>query len=428
MSGKRGHNGGTGFPRESGRVVAGSINTQNARPDLDTILFNRSNQTPLWERQNIEDGLATIAQEGELAFHLKSWVSSTSATYAKRSEVFGGSSTGTFDDTTTSVRYLSFMNGVGSRSEMSLFGGDLQKTQLSYRNRIQYIGIVNHTVDKEHNLYDQGNTLIVSKGTSTIINTGTEQIFQGQDISWDVPLTDLYDQSGLSRYGNFEPRRFSLFTVPTKSIDSSVEHATRLYKEDFRNGAHEEFSKKFWKGMMTIGGLLALQIASYNNPYPLTSGSASKTLSKSEYVADQATTDIYANPPGTVPIFTTTNEAALAMIRIGIDEDDISGWQGFDVHFPATRFGFNHPSIKKILTDNDSRLRLEEHIALVKKDGDKSFVVKQYGADDILSKMLDYGLYNVVVGCNGLIQGDIDRRIGKAVSDAAPGYKFDLIL
>jgi hypothetical protein len=414
---------GQGFAPEAGEVVSGSNNVQNARPDMDLILSCRKVTNGLWPAQQADHPLCFPAIKGELAFTFKTNESGIFETVNKRRSSNAHAGMGSFSDTLDTVFYLTTLNGMGRETEkdeyVKLFQGSTSRidvdattaAQRSYRNKIQFLGFVRDTVLKDHNLVDQGNTIVVSKGKITIPNTGHKPIMQGMSISWDVPLTKDYNKYGLAKWKVSEPHRYSLLTLPTNTGDASIEETVEALTDEFRSHTHKEFSRRLWKGFCGVSAAMDAQL-----------WGAHSTLDWATDVEPigerQAFGAAYPDPA-----FSSIEDFIRTKAILTLDEDDIQEHQGVT----SLTFG-NTKSQPKYVRNSAERASALEYLMTSRFTTQGKISRFDSPGHSFYKNLVETGLYDVVVGLNGLIVSSQERRIGIAATDAAPGNKFDIIL
>lgn len=405
---------GHGFDRSDGGVISGSNNTQNARPDLEFIQQCQNNPSPLWPVSDSKHEMWCPAIRGELAFNLKP-VTDTERFETISKRRFGANNipgNGAFSETRDTISYLTTLNGLGSKTMEAIYGG-ADKAQRSYRYKINFLGFVEHTIGKQPNEIDKGNTLMVSKGKITIPNTGKSEITQGMDISWDIPLMSLYDQKqyGLTKCGSFEPGRLSLLTEPTPTAQGLVEDLAADFS-DFRNNHHRQEVVRFWKGLTEASIAIDFQYAAaqYLQPYNL----EKDRIDQSASIQSIRTP---ANPNNTGPVATVEGLIKTKAMAT-TDEDDLAILAGKmnirDAEFPLLD---SEPKRRNSLTYLNAVK--PEHMAVMNIAG---------AGIDYYQNSTQNGVYDIIVAVITAVGTGQERRIGRAVTDATSGNYFDIVL
>lgn len=419
-------------------TIAQSSNTQNARPLLDIIMTNRSKQEPLWWHSDFNSDNYALVNQGELAFTLSdgSLDVKTNSSYSALS---------TFSDSLDSINYLSTVNGLGNKSESTLYSSHsdpIAMAQKSYREKIRFLGLVIHNVQAAPNLINLGNTLMVGKGKMSIPNTGLDTIREGDYVCWDTPVTTSYESYGMRNLG-YEDKRLPLLTVPLQSTDSAHGISTieeirdSLINSDYaRNEDHAKSVLDFWQGIHAVSASMLPGMA--QEYYVGTSGNA-----------------VNGNIASTQR--NIIENLYLHNIFLALDEEDIANYKQKLANSlqPASNLGGNALDVD-IDTFSFPATTTENHIqrktAYIKTETSAGRItpsptVKQGILYDITRKsqlnkdstleilgnvtndILDQGITKILKSISFLSTTSPSGRVfGMAASPASPGRDFDVIL
>jgi hypothetical protein len=383
---------------------------------------NRNCKNPLWPHHNYTHPDYRNARSGEIAFTLVHDPSDPSIA-GFSDPAF--TQLGSFDPEINSIKYFTCMNSFG---ELPVNSPDVDKLQLEWRSKISPIGIVVSDVENAENLRDLGNTVMAGKGKKTMPNTGNFNIHAGVEVSADIPLTSEYHSYGLSKIPDYETDRYSLLTVPTQTVDSTLETVRDVLFDQFRSGPHTEAVIRFYRGCMGVSSVI--QAYAMQEDY---------TSAKAAHIG-AASQNVYA----------LLNKPSITSAILSLDPD--TDGQLFDqvaaldgkTAIATTNPGYQAGAYAPYYDKTDSKAKLQNYIqkatshryvggtAVFGTSGPLNGVSvdadTKTALQELFSQMLEYSIFNVVKSISEIVDISQRLKIGKAMTPAPPGQDFDLML